>query len=64
MIDAQDHGIGMSDAIGVTLSALAWALQYTVTPGRDRVLAEHLIEAMRLARAERAVVEGQVAGRA
>ena len=44
LCDAQDHGIGMSDAIGVTLSALAWALQYTVTPGRDRALAEHLIE--------------------
>ncbi len=62
--DAQDYGINMNDAIGVALSSVAWALQYVVTPGREQVLAEHLIGAMRLARAERAVIEEQVAGNA
>jgi hypothetical protein len=47
-------------AVGVAFSSFAWALQFVVTPGCERVLAEHVIGAMRLAPTERAMVEGSV----
>jgi hypothetical protein len=61
---AEDCGLDPNDAVGVAITTVADAMQHVVPAGGDRMLAEHLVSALELVRAERGLRVGAMAGHA